>query len=198
MKWNDEKGYITFQSSMYNLKSFLGIGTLDIIERCELLPYYTYILNFLSSKLILLGPDATMSTKLQEVFNIFDWGTDLILAHGTLDLAWALGIETTDYYIEGVELPYDQEYLVFAWSNAMTALSVRLKLQYSHLLYQSTNTDCHSCNNGCSVGLTTNDLENWKSGVYPEDEEYTAVTTTSGNSWRVNSDITECTKCQRG
>ena len=191
MKWNDEKGYVTFQSSMYNLKSLLGVGVIDIVERTELMPYYTYIFKYISERLILLGPDSSINTKIQEIFDLLDWGTDLVISNSTLDLAWTLGIETTDYLIEGTDLPYNQEYLVFTWSNALTALSVRLKLQYSHLLYQSTTSDCGCCCNGCSTGLTTQDLENWTSGVYPEDENYSG--TNSSNSWRVNSDINQCT-----
>lgn len=192
MKWNDEVGYITYQSSMNNLNNLLGIKTLDIVERCELIPYYTYILKFLVEKLILLGPGIDIKTMLQEVFDIYDWGTDKIVSQATLDLAWSLGIETTDYYLEGTDLPYNSEYLVFCWASAFTSLIVRLKLMYSHLLYQSIDNDCHTCNNGCSVGQTTEDLENWRSGVYPEDEEYVPNASSISGSWRVNSDITTC------
>lgn len=195
MKWNDEKGYLTFQSSVSNLKSSLGITNIDLVNRCELNPYYTYILKYLSDRLLMLG-DVSLEDKIQEIFDIFSMGTDKIIEGSTLDLAWELGIETTDLYIQGQEIPYNQEYLVFSWSNALTALSLILKLQYSHLLYNSN--ECNCCSNGCSVGETTSDHESWTSGVYSEDEDYLNYSTAERNtSWRVGSDKVECTKCYR-
>lgn len=196
MKWNDESGYITFQSSLSNLKSFLGVTCLDLVERCELTPYYTYILKYLSDRLILLG-NQDMKVRIQEIMDIFSSGTDKIISGSVLDLAWELGIETTDIYLPGREIPYTQDYLIFCWSNALTSLINRLKLQYSHLLYQKeNNTDCYCCCNGCSVGETTNDLESWTSGVYPEDEDYTCKTV-DDTVWRSGASNIECTKCLR-
>lgn len=193
MKWNDEKGYLTYQTSLQGIKSSLGITGIDIMSRCELMPYYTYIFKYLNEKLILMGTEVTIKEKIQEIFDMFDRGTDKIIANATLDLAWELGIETTDFYIEGVELPYNQEYLVFCWSNALTALCVRLKFQYSHLLYNNSSND--NCGCSCCPGPSTSDIESWTSGVYAEDEEY--VGSNGNNSWRASSDIIECTKCYR-
>lgn len=193
MKWNDETGYLTYQTSLQGIKNSLGITGIDIADRCEFIPYYTYIFKYLNEKLVLLGTDATIKDKILEIFNIFDWGTDKIILNSTLDIAWALGIETTDYYREGIELPYNQEYLVFTWSNALTALCVRLRFQYAHLLYQST-TD-NNCCCGCCPGPETSDVESWTSGIYAEDEEY--IGNNKNTSWRASSDIIECTKCYR-
>lgn len=192
MKWNNEKGYLTFQSSYNNLKVFLGISTIDLVESCEFIPYYTYILKHLSDRLILLI-DTDMKSRIQEVFDIFELGVEKIAACATLDLAWDLDIETSDFYIEGREIPYNQEHLVFAWTSLYTSLCTRLKLQYSHLLYQSNNDIC-----GCVAGETTKDFESWTSGVYPEDEEYPNYSIASKNtSWRTGVDNVECTKCLR-
>lgn len=197
MKWNNESGYLTYQSSLNSIKSLLGITAIDIMERCELMPYYTYILKYLNDRILLLT-DTSIKSRIQEVFDIFSYGTDKIICNSALDLAWDLGIETTDIYLEGREIPYNQEYLVFSWSNLMTALSVRLKFQYSHLLYQNTNTgECYCCCNGCSVGETTSDHESWSSGVYPEDEEYSGYQVSSNTAWRTGADNVECTKCLR-
>lgn len=194
MKWNNELGYITYQTSLNYLKSYLGINKVEFVENCELIPYYTSVLKYTVEKLVILG-DADMVTKIQEVFNIFNHGVEKILLNSTLDLAWELGIETTDYYVEGAEIPYNQEYLVFVWSNFFTYLTTLLKLKYSHLLYDSTTDSCCSCNNGCSIGLTTEDLESWSSGVYPNDECYDSMN--SSTYWRSGSELKECTKCYR-
>lgn len=194
MKWNNELGYLTYQTSLNYIKSSLGIKGLDIVESCDLIPYYTSILKYTSEKLILLG-EVGIVEKIREIFNIFNHGTEKIILNSTLDLAWELGIETTDYYLEGTDIPYNQEYLVFAWSNLFTFLSTLLKLSYSHLLNNSNTELGECCSNGCTVGISTEDLEDWSSGVYPEDECYTV--TSNNNSWRVGSDKKECTKCYR-
>lgn len=197
MKWNDEKGYLVFQSSYNNIKSLLGISVIDLVEKCEFMPYYTYILDYLSKRLLLLV-DSSLISKIQEVFDVFEFGTEKIAASATLDLAWDLDIETSDIFLEGREIPYNQEYLVFSWSGLFTSLCTRLKLQYSHLLHQPDNHECHCCNNGCSVGLTTSDLESWTSNVYPEDEEYSIYSVLSSNNpWRTETSDTNCTKCLR-
>lgn len=193
MKWNNELGYLTYQTSLSYLKSSLGINSLNIVEECDLMPYYTSILKYTVDRLVILG-EVSIVDKVQEIFNIFNHGIEKIILNSTLDLAWEMNIETTDYYIENVEVPYNQEYLVFAWSNLFTFLTTLLKLKYSHLLY-SSNTSSNTCSNGCVMGMTTEDLENWTSGVYPEDECYTSTNSTT--YWRVGAEIKECTKCYR-
>lgn len=192
MKWNNENGFLTFQTSMASIKSSLGIPELTLVERCELAPYYTSILNHLNNRLILLG-NVSLIDKINEVFTIFDLGVEKIIQNATLELAWELNIETTDYYREGTDIPYNQEYLVFSWSNLMTELCTILRLYYSHLIYNSnTNEDC---NCACTPGLTTEDIESWTSGVYPEDSCYER--TTGSNFWRAGAETKECTKCYR-
>lgn len=198
MKWNDERGYLTYQSSLQGLKSQLGVSQIDYTMRCELAPYITYILDYLNKKLILLGPDASIKTKIQEIFDIFDLGADKIVSGATLDLVWDLGIDTGEIYVENEEIPYNQDRFVFTWSNVLTALMVRLKFQYSSLLVQEPSLDC-PCINGCGHGETTADFESWQSGVYPEDEEYSYYSYKDTNrTWGVtNAEYPECTKCSR-
>lgn len=194
MKWNSEKGFATYQSAMNNIQVLLGVRNLGLTGREELVPYYTYILTYIVEKLIQLGNEAEIKTRIQEIFDIYSWGTDKIISGQTLDISWALGIDTTDYTVEGSDIPYNQEYLVFSWAEVLTQLSDILKIQYSHLLCQKEDTCCFSCDS-CTPGMSTADLERWTSGVYPEDEEY--IPSTINSSWRVNSDITSCTKCGR-
>lgn len=191
MKWNDESGFLMFQTSVISIKSSLGITDLVLTDRSELAPYYTSILKFINDKLILLG-NVSKSEKIKEVFNIFNYGAEKIISNATLDLAWDLGIETTDYYKEGTDIPYNQEYLVFSWSNLMTELCTILRLYYP----LQVQGDSVECNCTCSPGITVEDMESWGSGVYPEDCTYIGQSSTS-NYWRSSADITECTKCYR-
>lgn len=197
MKWNDEEGYVAYKTSLQSLKSLLGVSEVDYTLRCELAPYITYILQYLVKKLVLLGEDVGMKQRLQEVFDTFDMGASKIVSGGAFDLAWELGITGGDVYVEGSEIPYDQDRFVFAWSNVLTALVVRLKLQYASLLYQNPSNDC-PCQD-CSPGQGTKDFEDWRSGVYPEDEEYSYYNWNESNSpgWRTSVSYPECTKCSR-
>ncbi len=192
MKWNNEKGFLIFQTSMKGVKTSLGIPELKLVDRCELAPYYTSILKYLNERIVLLG-EVNKVAIIQEIFNIFDFGTEKIILNATLDLAWELGIETTDYYKEGTDIPYNQEYLVFSWSNLMTELITILRLYYPDLIYNKTTEEC-SCN--CTPGLTTEELERWTSGVYPEDSCYSSKIT-NNSYWRAGAETEECTKCYR-
>lgn len=196
MKWNNESGYIKYNQSLQSIKSILGISQIDFMTRCELAPYITYILNYISKKLILLGEFDDIKIYIQEIFNIHDWGADKIINGAVKDMLLELGIDDGEVYIEGKEIPYNQDRFVFSWSNILTALVVRLKFQYSSVLAQPVDTEC-PCDS-CSKGQSINDFENWQSGVYPQDEEYSWYNyNESVSSWRVNNDAPECTKCSR-
>lgn len=197
MKWNDKNGYLTYQSALQSLKSQLGISNIDYTLRCELAPYITYILDYINKRVILLGTEVDIKTKIQEIFDIFELGTDKIVSGAVLDLVWELGMDTGDIYVDDKEIPYNQDRFVFSWSNVMTALVVRLKFQYAALLVQPESGEC-SCSNSCGRGQTTADYETWQSGVYPEDEEYSYYTYTDTVSlWRTDAEYPECTKCLR-
>ena len=189
MKWDNKTGYISYNNYLNTVKVYLGISGIDYNMRCELAPYITYILGYVSNRLILVGEGMDIKNYIQEIFDIFDYGSDKIISGGALDLAREIGITTdpTD------EIVYDQDRFVFSWSNVLTALVMRIKYQYANLLTQPIITDC-PCD--CSRGQTTKDYENWTSGVYPEDENWEA-----GNviveSWRITSSYPECTKCGR-
>lgn len=196
MKWNNESGYIKYNQSLQSIKSILGISQIDFMTRCELAPYITYILNYISKKLILLGEFDDIKIYIQKIFNIHDWGADKIINGAVKDMLLELGIDDGEVYIEGKEIPYNQDRFVFSWSNILTALVVRLKFQYSSVLAQPVDTEC-PCDS-CSKGQSINDFENWQSGVYPQDEEYSWYNyNESVSSWRVNNDAPECTKCSR-
>ena len=196
MRWNNESGYIRYNSALTSLKNLLGITQIDYYtERCELSPYVTYILEYLVRKLILLGEDVDISLKIQEILDIFDYGADTIIDGGALDLAREIGISTNEDCIEGVEIPFDRDRFVFTWANVLTALIVRLKFQYAGLFAQEYDGDCCKCG---TVGQTWRDFESWRSDVYPNDELYDRTNYLRKNGqWTTNIDAPECTKCYR-
>ena len=196
MKWNNYDGYIRYTKALSSIKSLLGISQIDYYtERCELSPYVTYILEYLVEKLILVGEDSEMKIKIQEIFDIFDYGADMIISGATIDLACEVGISTSQLCIEGEEVPFDRDRFVFTWSNVLTALVVRLKFQYAYLFEQEIDTECCTCG---TPGQTYRDFESWRSDVYPNDESYDRSNYRRSHAqWTTDIQAPECTKCHR-
>lgn len=199
MKWNDKTGYITYKVALQNIKSYLGISEIDYFMRCELAPYITYILDYISKRLVLLSEDSGIKEYIQEVFTIREEGESKIIYGAVDELRNEVGIDNGEIYVEDSEIPYVEDRFIYSWSNIMTALLVRIKFQYAGLLAQDPNNDC-PCGDTCYPGQTIKDFESWTSGVYPEDEEYSYYNykDVTSTDWRVNNDIPECTKCLRG
>lgn len=199
MKWNDKTGYITYKVALQNIKSYLGISEIDYFMRCELAPYITYILDYISKRLVLLSEDSGIKEYIQEVFTIREEGESKIIYGAVDELRSEVGIDNGEIYVENSEIPYVEDRFIYSWSNIMTALIVRIKFQYAGLLAQNPNNDC-PCGDTCYPGQTIKDFESWTSGVYPEDEEYSYYNykDVTSTDWRVNNDIPECTKCLRG
>ena len=198
MKWNEETGRLTYIRAMKNLKTTLGIATIDHPQREVFIPYVTYILDYVSNRLLSMESDEPIRIKdyIEEVFQIYDEGEEYIAGSETLTLVSKVGISTEQDYVECEEIPYDQEHFVYSWASTMTALVVRLKIQYASLFNQSEK-DCSSdC--GCCSNNPTKEYENWHSGVYPEDDLYDySYETGHAVSWRIGVDSVECTKCSR-
>ena len=146
---------------------------------------------------MLQGSD--IKTLIQEVFDIFEYGSDKIIYNEATDLAREIGISITDEYVRDKEVPYVNDRFVFSWTNTMTVITQILKLSYSGLFAQDTE-DC-ACK--CSCGTRTNighENDDWSSGVYPEDEAYDWISgdRTIKVGWSTSgSYIDQCTKCNR-
>lgn len=79
------------------------------------------------------------------------------------------GSEDPDSHHDWEYVEYEQDRFVFCWTNVMSCLQTRLKIQYASLLEEPVSTDCYCC---CGTGESWKDWESYSSGVYPEDEEY--------------------------
>jgi len=179
MIWNYDDCYLKYVQVSDFLKGMLEISTLDLdLERKVLLPYQTQIIDYLNTRLIKLGSD-DIKAKLNEIFDIFDWGANLICTKSALELGETIGVEVNSE-------EYDQDRFVFSWADLMSTLRLRLKLQYAYLFADSSSDDdnCCSC---CSKGETVSDYESWTSGVYPEDETYDRTNYDRVNTaWKVS------------
>ena len=201
MIWNSETGYLEYKVALDSLMSRLGIGITDFIVRPELSPYLTRILIYLNQQLVLLGDDAEMSEKLQKMFDIFDHGAELIIADSARNLAEEIGqLDESDEIVEntGEEeeeneyyVPYDQDRFIFSWTNVLSSLITRLKIQYANLLVDEVSTQgCGCC---CAKGESYKDWESYRSGVWSDEEEYNSYDLgNSTSTWRVGANISQC------
>ena len=186
MTWDNQECYTLYTQYLEYLKNSLGISEVDFyFGRPELFPYYTQITKYLNERLIILGTD-DIKSKIIEILNIFDHGAELICSGGTRDLA------------REVEIPSgDPEYMccrfVFAWTNALSTLCLRLKFQYAYLFEPEYDPFCCRCG---AIGETYEDYESWTSGVFPNDEVYDRTNYYRNNSsWGVNK--TRYCECYR-
>ena len=183
MVWDSEECYLKYvQASDYLIRT-LGISQLDLdLDRKVLLPYQTQIIDYLNTRLIKLGTD-DIKAKLNEVYDIFSWGADLICSEAAIELGRQIGIGTEDEQ-------YDQDRFVFSWADFMSTLRLRLKLQYSYLFASDDSgldDNCCGCCGG--AGQIVSDYESWQSGVYPEDETYDRTNYGRVNTaWKVSRD----------
>ncbi len=222
MIWTDSY-YYRHEQAVALLKQTLGLTQLDYWkERKALIPYYFYITEYLNTELTNLGTN-DIKELVEKVFEIFEWGGDLIIDHRTRELARYLGffndiygkyvpdwerspsheVENDDEILPDVEsinistgeaeIEFDQEYFVFCWADFMSTLRLRLKFQYSYLFAQEPDGECCVCG---ARGQTETDYESWESGVYPEDECYDRTNYTRSNSaWGLEKDrFCECYK----
>lgn len=131
------------------LKNLLGIPELDFyLDLPQLLPYQIKIVDYLNTKLLIL-PENDIKQRILEILRIFREGAELICNDGAQDLAFLVGT------------PYDDRF-VFSWSNGLSTLCLRLKFQYADLWNEDPNWECCQCN---PKGYTTEDYENWSSGI---------------------------------
>lgn len=174
MTWDNQECYVAYTQYLEYLKNSLGIGQVDFyMGRSELLPYHTQIVKYLNERLIILGSD-DIKAKVTEILDIFDHGASLICDGAVPDLAYEVEIPTGD-----------PEYMccrfVFAWTNALSTLALRLKFMYGYLFEPEYDPFCCRCG---AIGETYEDYESWTSGVFPNDESYDRANYTRNNSSR--------------
>lgn len=177
MSWDYSECCTQYAESIEYLRNSLGIAQVDLdLSRQNLLPYQVVILQYINRQLIELGSD-DLKTKIQKIFDIYEQGADLICNCTVPELAELIGVDTQD-----------QDYrccvFVFAWTNFLTALCIRLKFQYAYLFAPDIDEECCKCG---ARGETFRDMESWVSNVFPNDELYDRTNYTRTNSaWQVS------------
>ena len=189
MKWDKEQGYVEFKTAYKSIRNSLGLSEIDYISRTELAPYITKIFKYLNEELIMLGDKATLKEKIEKVMEILEKGANNIVDLKIEELEVSLDVLDKS---PDDEVKYSKDRFIFSWTNIMSTLCQRLRLQYYDLLKPKlSDGECPCC---CGKGQTQKDWENWKSGIWPEDEE--AERYGSGlagqPSWRPSLDIPDC------
>lgn len=189
MIWDKEKGFVEFKTAYRSFRNSLGLSEVDYRSRLELAPYITRIFQFLNKEMVLLGDKATIKDKLEKIFKIFEEGSDKIVDEKALDMAKDL--ELTDKTVND-EVKYVQDRFVFCWTNIMSTLCERLRIQYFDLLHPRPSDGECPCH--CGKGQTQKDWEKWTSGIWPEDEEANryAGGLSGQASWRPSANTSEC------
>lgn len=195
MIWDNTKGYQEYRESLEYIKNSLGLVSDDswFLINQELAPYITNILKWISGKLIELGENTDIKEKLGLIFDLFEDGSEKIIALEGKFLAEEIGIETEKLSLDDSNyLTYEQDRFIFSWTNILSSLVEHLKLQYASVLQDSMIQGC-PCS--CGRGETIKDWESYTSGVYPEDEEYSEYGLRGVPS--TTSPIPECTCAYR-
>ena len=198
MIWKSKEGFRDYSISLSSLKKLLGIEMVDYEVRPELAPYLVYIIKHLNNLLVDAGESASTIDKLKVIFDEHERGADLIVGLKGINLAKEIGIETDNTWgsFNDFFVPYEEDRFVFCWTDVMSSLITRLKIQYAHLLVDPVIQGC-KCTCGCGTGETTKDWEKYTSGVWPEDEKYSNLGYGTTSSWRLGNDKPECTCCSR-
>ena len=132
MIWNAEEGYTRYKVSLDNLKTRLKIGAVDYEVRPELAPYITEILEYLDKRLIALGDDADIIEKLNEIFDIFSYGADLIVGLESNVLAEEVGMDISENNASFVKVDEENYYYEISKEQVISYLKARMnKYQYS-------------------------------------------------------------------
>lgn len=157
----DERDYLDYLWSIEALDNILGVRTIDFYTgRDVLFPYISKIVRYLIDNIYLeLGNSGTIEDKLTLVEEIFEKGADYICSEKAKDLA--------EEVLGKLSENYDQDRFVFCWSNVMSTILMRLKLQ--NPVKENKNRECGCC---CGKGDSWETWEDFTSGVYPEDENY--------------------------
>ena len=161
MEWNERECRVLYAEALEYLKNSLGITQLDAdLSHTCLLPYQVVIIKYLNRELIQLGTDS-IKAKIERVLEIFKEGECRIVE----DMEPRKFAEEIRCDIESENFHCCR--FVFAWTNLLTALCIRLKFQYAYLFSQEYDGKCCKCG---TRGQTTKDYESWVSNVFPEDE----------------------------
>ena len=128
---------VSYKSNLCNLKGLLGLGCIHILEKEELLPYISRVIEKLNTWLTLEDKDSHRE-NVKLFVGFYEDGLDkLIGPHRMNEL-----LEDYDYTRSDPD--FTQRYFVTSWTNVFTTIYLELLYNYPSL-FTTSPMDCHEC-----------------------------------------------------
>lgn len=131
---------VKLNTLIVSLQSQLGLSCLKWYRNETLEPYIISILEYINGKLILSGA-CTIVQKLQEFVEIYEDGMEMILSGKIQDLAYLVGINTSDP-------DYKKEVFSLAWGTFMASIYMQLMYNYAGV-FDDSSVSSYDCHGGC-------------------------------------------------
>ena len=137
---------VSYKSNLCNLKGMLGLGCIHLLEKEELLPYISRIIETLNTWLTLEDKDSRRDVVKLFVEYYEDGLDKLIGPHRMNELL-------EDYGYTRSDPEFTQRYFVASWTNVYTTIYLELLYNYPEF-FTTSPIDCHEC-----CGVVTEDSE---------------------------------------
>lgn len=131
---------VQLKTLLVSFQNQLGLSNIKWYRHERIEPYILSILNYLNSRLILSGT-CTILQRLQEFTNFYEDGMEQILSHNTKDLAFVIGIDTSDP-------EYREEIFTLAWGTFMSSIYMQLMYNYAGV-FDDSSVSSYDCHSGC-------------------------------------------------
>lgn len=128
---------VSYKSNLCNLKSLLGLGCIHLLEKEELLPYISRIVEKLNTWITLEDKESHRD-NVKLFIDFYEDGLDkLIGPHKMNELL-------EDYDYTRGDQDFTQRYFVTSWTNVYTTIYLELLYNYPEL-FTTSPIDCHEC-----------------------------------------------------
>lgn len=147
---------VSYKSNLCNLRGLLGLGCIHLLEKEELLPYISRIIEKLNTWLTLEDKDSH-SEVIRLFVGYYEDGIEKLIGPNRMSELF----EDYDYTREDPE--FIPEYFVAAWTNVYTTIYLELLYNYPSL-FTTSPIDCHECCGTVSEDSNGNLVYNTTSG----------------------------------
>lgn len=145
---------VSYKSNLCNLKGLLGLGCIHLLEKEELLPYTSRIIEKLNTWLTLEDKESH-----QDNVKLFVE----LYEEGLIKLVGPINELLEDYDYTRGDPDFIQRYFVASWTNVYTTIYLELLYNYPSL-FTTSPIDCHECCGSISEDQEGNPVYNSWSG----------------------------------
>lgn len=128
---------VAYKSNLCNLKGLLGLGCIHLLEKEELLPYISRIIEKLNTWLTLEDKES-QADNVKIFVDKYEDGLLKLIGPNRMNEF----LEDYDY-TKGEE-GFIQRYFVASWTNVYTTIYLELLYNYPSL-FTTSPVDCHDC-----------------------------------------------------